>query len=106
MRAAPGDRRGAARLHHRLRARVRGAGVAGRLGVTNFHTLTMRVIEATPPRVRRSVPAAARRLAQFERLGLVVTSVVFITGVALTYQGQTQEFATIDGLLSAGRVVN
>jgi cell division protein FtsW (lipid II flippase)/cell division protein FtsI/penicillin-binding protein 2 len=66
----------------------------------------MRVIEAAPSRVRRPITAAARRTARLERLGLTVTSVVFAAGLALTYGGQTSEFAAIRGQLSTRRVVN
>ena len=68
----------------------------------------MRVIQASP--VQSSpLPAlrgAAARAARIERLGLAVTSLVVVMGVALTYQGQTSGFAQVEQDLASGRLVN
>ena len=56
---------------------------------------------ALPVAIQRSIPAA-----RIERLGLAVSSLVMLLGVALTYAGQTTEVDATARDAAAGRVVN
>lgn len=68
----------------------------------------MRIVNAplAVGRYRRVVNDAQGRAARFERLGLAVTSLVLLFGLALTYVEQTATFSTFDADRQNGTLVN